>query len=76
MRLFILFLLACLGVWYFWAGPGSAPDAPPEPVPVEDTFIGGQVEALNKAEGFEDQYLKSTEEHQKRMEKQLEGGGG
>jgi hypothetical protein len=44
----------------------------PEPKPVEDTFIGPQVESLRKAEGVEDDYLKATRERQQRMEEALE----
>jgi hypothetical protein len=49
----------------------------PEPKPIEDTFIGPQIESLRKAEGVEDDYLKATRERQQRLEESLaEDAGG
>lgn len=47
-----------------------------EPPPIEEGIIGGPVRALRKAEGFEKSYLDATEEHQKKMEEQLEKEAG
>ena len=46
------------------------------PPKAEDSFIGGPVKTLRKAEGYEKTYLESTDEQKKRMEKQLEKDSG
>lgn len=69
MRWLIAFILIALVVWYFLPEP--------EPRPVEETFIGDQIEALNKAEQFEQEYLDAVRERQEKMEAELdkEDGG-
>ena len=70
MRWLIAFVIIALIAWKFWPEP--------EPIPVEETFIGEPIKRLNEAKQFEDEYLEATEEHKKEMEKQLEeatGGG-
>ena len=70
MRWLIVLILILLAIFYF------LPES--EPPPAEETFIGDQVKALRKAEGFEDEYLKAAEERKKQMEEELEkatGGG-
>ena len=76
MRMFILLILALLGAWFFWAGPGASKREPEPPMPVEETFIGDQVRVLNKAQDTERQYLESVDAHKQRLEEQLEDGGG
>ena len=70
MRWLIALIIILLAIFYF------LPDPPPKPV--EETFIGEPIKALRKAERFEDEYLKATEERKKRMEEELEkqSGGG
>jgi len=68
MRFLLMIIIVLLAIFYFLPEP--------EPVPVEESFIGDQVKTLRKAEGFEDQYLKATEDQKKRLEEQLEQGGG
>jgi len=46
--------------------PGSA----------EESFIGGPVKVLRKAEGFEKSYLEANDAHKKKMEEQLEKDSG
>jgi len=46
------------------------------PPPIEESFIGGPVKALRKAEGFEKTYLEANDAHKKKMEEQLEGDSG
>lgn len=76
MRMFILLILALLGAWFFWAGPGAGKREPEAPMPVEETFIGDQVRVLNKAKDTERAYLESVDAHQRQLEQQLEDGGG
>lgn len=66
--LFLLFVLAVL--WYI---RGIEEMPPPK---AEDSFIGGPVKALRKAEGFEKSHLDATKERQKQMEEQLEKDSG
>ena len=70
MRFLIVVILLLLTIFHFMKDP--------EPVPVEETFIGEQIKPLRKAEGFEEEYLKATDDRKKRMEEDLEkatGGG-
>ena len=46
------------------------------PPRAEDSFIGGPVKVLRKAESFEKGYLEMTDERKKRMEEQLEKDSG
>jgi hypothetical protein len=63
----LLFLIVVFAVLWYIRGIEEVP--PPK---VEDSFIGGPVKALRKAEGFEESYLDATEERQKKMEEQIE----
>lgn len=75
MRLWIILILSCLGVWYFWPdGENSSDDTPV--MSAEDTFIGPQVKVLNSAKGYEEQHLEATRQHQEKLEQQLQDGGG
>lgn len=67
----LFFLIVVLAVLWYIRGIEEV-----EPPPIEDSFIGGPVKALRKAEGFEDSYLDATEERKKRMEEQLEKDSG
>ena len=68
MRWLILLIIVAL-VFYFYL-----PE--PEPKPIEETFIGDQIKPLQKAEGFEDEFLKATDERKKKLEEELEKSGG
>lgn len=68
MRWLLALLIILLAIWYFLPEP--------EPVPVEETFIGDQVKTLKKAESFEQQHLDAVREQQERMDKQLEDADG
>ena len=70
MRWFLFFLVVCALLWWF---RGVEEVRPPT---VEESFIGGPVKALRKAEGVEKSYLEATEEHKKKMEQQLEEDSG
>ena len=69
MRWLIFFLVVCAVLWYI---RGIEETPPPK---AEDSFIGGPVKALRKAEDFEKTYLEATEEHKKKMEEQIEKDG-
>ncbi len=68
MRWMLLLIIVLLAFFYLLPEP--------EPRPIEETFIGEQLKPLRKAEGFEEEYLKSVKEQQKRMEEDLEKAGG
>jgi len=70
MRWLLFLLLVFAALWYL-RGIEEVP--PPK---VEDSFIGGPVKALRKAEGFEKSYLDATDERNKRMDEQLEKDAG
>jgi hypothetical protein len=70
MRWLIFFLVVMAVLWYI---RGIEDVTPPK---VEDSFIGGPVKALRKAEGYEKTYLESVDEHKKKMEEQLEKDSG
>ncbi|GMR14658.1 MAG: hypothetical protein BMS9Abin30_0263 [Gammaproteobacteria bacterium] len=67
----LLFLLVVIAVLWYIRGIEETP--PPK---AEDSFIGGPVKALRKAEGFEKSYLDATDERKKRMEEQVEKDSG
>jgi len=70
MRWFIFFLVVFAILWYI-RGIEEVP-----PPPIEESFIGGPVKALRKAEGFETEYLEATKARNKRMDEQLEKDSG
>jgi len=67
----LFFLIVVFAVLWYIRGIEEVP--PPK---AEDSFIGGPVKALRKAEGFEKSYLEATDERNKQMEEQLEKDGG
>ena len=67
----LLLLLVVFGVLWYLRGVEEMP-----PLKAEDSFIGGPVKALRKAESFEKSHLEATAERQKRMEEQLEKDSG
>ena len=70
MRWLLFFILVAAGLWYI----RGIEDAP-RPT-AEESFIGGPVKTLRKAEGVEQSYLDATEQRKKKMEEQLEKDGG
>ena len=67
----LFFLIVVLAILWYIRGIEEVP--PPK---VEDSFIGGPVKALRKAEGFEKSYLDAADERKKQMEEQLEKDSG
>ena len=70
MRWYIFLILVFALLWYI---RGIEEKPPPT---AEESFIGGPVKALRKAEEFEKTYLEAAEERQKKMEEELEKGSG
>jgi len=70
MRWLLVLLLMIALLWYI----RSVEETPPPKA--EDSFIGGPVKALRKAEDFEETYLDAAEERKKRMEEQLDEDSG
>ena len=70
MRWF-LFLIVVLALLWYIRGVEETP-----PPTAEESFIGGPVKALRKAEDLEKTYLDANEEHKKKMEEQLEKDSG
>jgi hypothetical protein len=70
MRWLLFFIIVFAALWYL---RGIEEMPPPK---AEDSFIGGPVKTLRKAEGYEKTYLESTDERKKRMEQQLEKDSG
>ena len=66
MRWLIFFLIVMVVLWYI---RGIEETPPPK---AEDSFIGGPVKTLRKAEGYEKTYLEANDEHKKKMEEQLD----
>ena len=70
MRWLLFWIIVLAVLWYI----RGIEDVPPPPL--EESFIGGPVKALRKAEGFEKSYLDATAERNKRMEEQIKKDGG
>jgi len=70
MRWF-LFLIVVLALLWYIRGVEETP-----PPTAEESFIGGPVKTLRKAEGFEKTYLEANEEQKKKMEEQVEKDSG
>jgi hypothetical protein len=66
MRFLILLIIIALLVFKFWPEPAVPP--------VEETFIGPQLQPLKKAEQVEQQYMDALEKTNERIEAQSDGG--
>jgi hypothetical protein len=65
MRFLVVLIIVLLPAWKFW---------PRQPVPTtEESFIGPKLQALKKAEQVEDQYVKTVEETNRKIEEQSDG---
>lgn len=65
MRFLIVLIIAILLAIAWWPEP-------PTPT-VEETFIGPQIQALNKAKDFEQEYLDALDKKREEMERQAGG---
>jgi hypothetical protein len=66
MRFLIVLIIIALVVFKLWPEP--------EVPPVEETFIGPQIQSLKKAEQVEQQYLEALEQTNERIERESGGG--
>jgi hypothetical protein len=67
MRFLIVLIIVLLLAFKFW---------PEQPVPTaEESFIGPQLEPINRAEAVEQQYMDAMEERNRHLEEQTDGGG-
>ena len=66
MRTLIILIIILLLVFKFW------PERPTPPV--EETFIGPQIQSLRKAEQVEQQYLDALEKKNKHIDRESDGG--
>jgi hypothetical protein len=66
MRFLIVLIIILFLAWKLW---------PEQPVPTaEESFIGPQLEPLNKAEQVEDQYMEALERTNERIEQATDDG--
>jgi len=66
MRFLFFLIIVTLLIFKFWPEP---------PVPTaEESFIGPQLEPMNKAEHLEQQYLEALERTNERIDRESDGG--
>lgn len=66
MRFLLALIIILLFAWKFW---------PEQPVPTaEESFIGPQLQSMEKARQVEDQYLEALEKKNRQIEEQSDGG--
>ena len=66
MKFLILLIIVLILAWKFW--PRDGVDS------VEDSFMGPQMQALEKARAVEDDYIDAVEEKKRRIDEQADGG--
>jgi len=66
MRFLLVLIVVILLAWAWWPEP-------PTPA-VEETFIAPQIQTLNKAKDFEQDYLDGLDEKKEEIERQADGG--
>jgi len=66
MRFLIVLLIVFLLVLAWWPEP-------PTPA-VEETFIGPQIQTLNKVKDFEQDYMDALDKKKEEIERQADGG--
>jgi len=66
MRFLIVLIIIAFLVFKFWPEPAVPP--------VEETFIGPEIQTLKKAEQVEQQYLDALDKTNERIERQSDGG--
>ena len=69
MRFLIIIIVVLLLAFVWWPQR--------EPVPIEETVIGQQLQPLRKAQKFEEQgYLEALDKHREQMDAREEADGG
>lgn len=66
MRLLLLLIIVMLLALAWWPEPPT--------LTVEETFIGPQIQVLNKVKNFEQEYLDSLDKRKEELERQADGG--
>ena len=66
MRFLLVLIILAFVVFKLWPEP-------PKPT-AEESFIGPQIQLLNKAEQVEQQYLEALERTNERIERESDGG--
>lgn len=66
MRFLLVLIIVILLAYSWWPEP-------PTPA-VEETFIGPQIQTLNKAQDFEQDYLEALDKQKEEIERQADGG--
>ena len=66
MRFLLVLIVIILLALAWWPEP-------PTP-PVEETFIGPQIQTLNKAKDFEQDYMDALDKKKEEIERQADGG--
>ena len=78
MRFLMVLIAIVVCVYILWFKPEPEQEAPPELMPLEDTFISGPLAPYNTAQKFQQQdYNEALDKHRENMDKQeAEDGGG
>jgi len=66
MKFLILLIIVLILTWKFWPQDGA--DS------AKDSFMGPQMQALEKARAVEDDYIDAVEEKKRRIDEQTDGG--
>jgi len=66
MKLLILLIIVLILAWKFWPQDGA--DS------AKDSFMGPQMQALEKAKAVEDDYIEAVEEKKRKIDEQADGG--
>jgi hypothetical protein len=66
MRFLFILIVVILLAWAWWPEPSA--------LTVEETFIGPQIQTLNKARDFEQDYLEGLDKKKEEIERQADGG--
>ena len=66
MRFLLVLIVLILLAWAWWPEPPA--------LTVEETFIGPQIQTLNKAKNFEQDYLEGLDKKKEEIERQADGG--
>jgi len=66
MRFLLVLIILILLALAWWPEP-------PAPT-VEETFIGPQIQTLNKAQDFEQEYMDALDKKKEEVERQADGG--
>lgn len=66
MKFLILLIVVLIIAWKFWPQDGAES--------AKESFMGPQMEALEKAKSLEDDYIDAVEEQKRKIDEQADGG--